>query len=226
MINVGNGVSAFAASKDPVVPLASALEQAAASIDAPGAAVMKTASHLPAGSYYPIRTKKIRYLRNPSFMIPRIRDVGMDMFLVTKIGRLATSGVATCFAVCSIGKTRIGAPVLGLCHMSSLVRFDTVLHLLKNEMVRRKRAIRSTIRTYVIGGQGPSAEAPEGTRAAESLILSLAKRERIAGALFNLSNMDNGDDDGIDIVLTAKHIFVSKKAMFPSGPGVGTNLPY
>ncbi len=195
----------------------------------------------------PLKSRRIRLLNEDhSLWVDNIPDVGMDKYMVTKGTPMGTSGVGPCFAIICIGYAfrkalRISSnplrstrrvytqiveksPVYGLCHTSSLESFPKVLSLLKDEMVAQQKADRKTIRTYVVGGQNPSEEQPEGTLSEEAEILSLAKREKIKGALFNLTNGDD-DLDGIDVLLKDGKVFVSKKPMFePYVDGVGTSL--
>jgi hypothetical protein len=108
----------------------------------------------------------------------------MDYLLVSNGQPIGTSGVATCFAICSIGTSNKGSPVLGLCHTSGLVPFKIVLRALKSAMVRQQGAIVNEIDTYVIGGQLPIPQYDyPGTLATEQQILDMVKTERIKGGL-------------------------------------------
>jgi hypothetical protein len=174
----------------------------------------------------PAPEEKIHYREDLPFCFNNLPDVGMDKFMVTNGTSMGTSGVGPCFAIISIGQTRLQTPVLGLCHMSSLSIFREVIDRLRDEMVHQQNADRETICTYVIGGNGPSKESPEGTLQEEAEILSIAKNgaERIKEIFFNLTNEDN-DEDSINIVANPGGILVSKKPMFLANlEGVGQGL--
>jgi hypothetical protein len=158
-------------------------------------------------------SKKINIMPKPPFQFWKVPDIGMDQFLVSKGTPLGTRGLGPCFAICSIGISRFGSPVLGLCHMSSCSTCRDVLQRLKAEMEHREAAVVETIKTYVVGGIGPSEESPEGTLNEESEILAIADSEKIEGVLFNQVKADD-DMDSLRVVLTRDCVYVSKKDLF------------
>jgi hypothetical protein len=159
-------------------------------------------------------SEKIRFVAEPAFRFENVPDIGMDRFLVSDGKPLGTSGLGPCFAVCSIGTTRLKTPVLGLCHTSSILSCSDVLQQLKNEMSVRNGALVETIKTYVIGGQGPSVESPTGSLNEERAILKIAESEKIEGVLFNQVRPDD-DTDSLCVLLTPQVVYVSKKDLFP-----------
>jgi hypothetical protein len=157
---------------------------------------------------------KIQYLSKRSMWFNTVPDVGMDRFLVTDGSPIGTGGVGPCFVVCLIGKTKGNAPVLGLCHKSSILPFEDVHDFVKEEMVDQWSADESSITTYVVGGQPPSLMVPEGTLEEERDILALAAAKKVAGVLFNKTSADN-EDEGLNVVLTPEKIYVSMEPLFP-----------
>ena len=155
----------------------------------------------------------IRYIENPTLLLKRVRDIGMDRFLVSDGRPLGTTGVASCFAVCSIGKTVRNTPVLGLCHMSSAAPINPVLKRLKEEMADQKGAIVDSIKTYVVGGEAPSLMVPEGTLDEERDIRAVSVQEKIESVLFN-QTLAEDENDSLNVVLTFSAVYVSKKPLF------------
>lgn len=163
------------------------------------------------GSYYQSASHKIHDVTDQIGWCYEVPDIGTDQFLVSKGKWLGTTGLATCFAICSIGKTNLGTPVLGLCHKSSVVSVEHALQKLKNAMIDREGALKETIETYIVGGEQPS-EDNEGTLEEENTILAMAEKENIQGVLFNVAQ---GEEDGLSVVLTPKNVYVSKNLLFP-----------
>jgi hypothetical protein len=159
---------------------------------------------------------KIRYVATESVLFENIPDVGMDCYLVTNGETLGTNGLASCLAICTIGKTQLGTPVLGLCHTSGINPFNHVLAQLKKEMVLQGGARAETIETYVVGGEGPSVELPDGSIEEEKAILAMAETEKIMGVSFNLADADD-EDDVLSVVVTSDEIIVSNDLLFTNG---------
>jgi hypothetical protein len=160
------------------------------------------------------------------FLFDNIPDVGTDLYLVSTDGPLGTRGMGPAFAVCSIGKTASGDPVLGLCHRT-LFPCTFVVQKLKDEMVKQGNALPDTITTYVVGGEEPSEESPEGTIAEEIEFVEISEAEKIEGVLFN-ETTPGDDSSSLSAVVTHEGVFVSHDDLFPvtakeDGNLIGTN---
>lgn len=173
--------------------------------------------NIPGCGYYSL-TNKIRYITNEFCWFYELPNIGLDGFMISDGKPLGTSGLTTCFAICSIGKTVHKASVLGLCHLNIVAsgEFADVLQKLKKEMVDRGAA-RETIETYVIGGEAPSSEEHPGTIEFEKEMLDLAAQENIQGVLFNAAQAKGPlDEEVLSVVLTPENVFVSKNLLFQS----------
>ncbi len=171
-----------------------------------------------------LASKKIQQVVDGSVFFKNIPDIGMDRFLVSKGEPLGTCGLGPCFAVCCIGKTHIGTPVLALCHKSSLNPFRYVFQRIKCEMIDQEGAEEDTIESYVIGGQLPSEMSPEGTIAEEEEVTSMMVSEGIKEVLFNQTLAEN-EEDALSIVVTPEKVYVSNNPLFPEeGKDVGISL--
>jgi hypothetical protein len=161
-------------------------------------------------------SEKIRRVVTESLLFGNIPDVGLDSYLITNGETLGTNGLACGFAICTIGKTLLGTPVLGLCNTTGINSFNFVLEKLKKEMVLQGGAQAETIETYVVGGYWGSREFPEGSIAEEKVILALAEKEKIMGVSFNLAEADD-ENDSLSVVVTSAGIIVSNDLLFPNG---------
>ena len=172
-------------------------------------------------------SRTIQYVVKKQIFFENIPDIGMDRFLVSRGDLLGTSGLASCFAVCSIGKTYLKTPVLGLCHVTCLSMgfrpFETILQFLKDEMIKEE-AEEKTIKTYVVGGQAQSEIEPEGTIPEEEQILATPFSKKVRGVLFNMTQADD-EEDSLNVVLTPRKVYVSKNPLFAvSGQESGMKL--
>ncbi len=172
-------------------------------------------------------SRKIQYVVKKQIYFDNIPDIGMDRFLVSRGDFLGTSGLASCFAVCAIGKTHLKTPVLGLCHVTCLLMgfmpFDAILRFLKDKMIKEE-AEKQTIKTYVVGGQVQSEMEPEGTILEEEQILTASVSEKVRGVLFNMTQADD-EEDSLNVVLTPRKVYVSKQPLFAvSGHESGTSF--
>jgi hypothetical protein len=80
-------------------------------------------------------------------------------------------------------------------------------------MVTQEGAVMETIKTYIIGGEEPAEESPEGTLNDEREVLKIAASEKIEGVLFNQAEPDD-DMESLSVVLTPELIYVSKEDLF------------
>ncbi len=141
---------------------------------------------------------------------PQIPFIEDDEFHIVRghHKQLATGGVATCFAICARGRDQFNLPILGLFHTSS-PEIEYVLDKVLFKM-DKAGAPEDSVEIFVIGGTEPTNNA-EGTLFEETEFVRLAKLMNIKELKFNLMK---GETDSLDVVLTAKKIYVSKLELF------------
>jgi hypothetical protein len=155
-------------------------------------------------------------------LFKNVPDVAMDHYIVSNGSYLGTSGVGPCFAICSIGKTSSGTPVLGLCHRQS-APCTFVVQKLKAEMVKQEHALPDTIKTYIVGGEAPSKESPEGGLGEEQEFLKISEAEKIEGVKFNQTTPE--EEIALSVVVTPQRVVVSTNDLFPvTGKEDGTPI--
>ena len=147
-------------------------------------------------------------------------DIGMDKFMIIvpsgKEG-LATSAVASCFAICLRGKTEKGESLIGFCHTSHIYNLELVLYSLTQEMIK-KSCISNTIEIFILGGQ--LTILTDNTEEEFKLITEVLQEEmealeltsiyNIVGLKFNITE----EDEELHIVLTADKIYYSYNKFF------------
>jgi len=127
---------------------------------------------------------------------------------------VGTSGVATCIAVCALGKTLKDKLITGIAHFSSIVPSEGGLEKVQNEMIKGG-AVKNTIQMYLVGGQLinlKSREDDPGTIEDEEALLKLKKKFSIKGAILH-RNFNN--DQSLHVVVTPEgKVYYSTQKIF------------
>lgn len=180
-------------------------------------------------SYNPqgLGSGRIQMISDPSRFLGDLPDVGMDKFMVVVGASQAfgTRGLGTCFGICARGYTTEHILVLALAHTSGIEAVNEVFHSIKEEMCSQG-CLEETIETFVVGGESPSTENPEGCIQDELELFSLIEEHKIKEMLLNSVNAED-NEECLSVVMTAEHIFVSKREIFDSLEGMdnaGINL--
>lgn len=179
-------------------------------------------NHLMEGIF--VKSKKRTYIQPANQPIRGVQDVGMDCFKLIDAthGTLGTSGVASCFCLCAVGKTHTLRTKLGLLHMSSLIEPKEGLKFLKSKMIK-SGCIKKELKLYIIGGQVNDPTDPDaGTLETAKALLKRAKKYNVMEVRVNRS----APEQGLQVVLTANKLYYNmREILFPVDiEGVGESL--
>ncbi|HEY8608131.1 MAG TPA: XopAK family type III secretion system effector [Noviherbaspirillum sp.] len=148
-----------------------------------------------------------------------VRHVGMEEMELVNATReqvvLGTSGLGPCIAICARGTTRDGEIILGLNHYSGI---ETEVEAMSgmDEQMRDEGATNTSF--YLVGGMIMPQESTAGTWAIEERFLALSDQFNIQGVRLHTSvgeqNMETGEDNAVDVVLTPQAVFFRQSAMY------------
>ena len=148
-----------------------------------------------------------------------MRDVDMDCYAITKRGRIATSGIHTCFAVCCQGRRKNGQAILGLAHVSTQ-SIHTVCQTLFRKL-EKKGCDRATMKTYVVGGMPICEDGISSSLEQEQEALAHVREDHIVGVRFNVVK---GGQESLSLIFTPDHVRFSKEDLFLSTETIGTQI--
>ena len=147
-------------------------------------------------------------------------DVDMDCYAITSRGRIATSGIHTCFAVCCQGRRKRDLKaILGLAHVS-VQSIHAVYQTLSQELLKRG-CEPTTMKTYVVGGMLTCEDGETSCLDQELEALNQAKRDNIVGVRFNVAE---GGDESLSLIFTPDVVRFSKQDLFQATDTIGTPL--
>jgi hypothetical protein len=146
-------------------------------------------------------------------------DVDMDHYAITSRGKIATSGIHTCFAVCCQGRRSDLKAILGLAH-ASVQSIHAVCQTLSWKLLKRG-CDPTTIKTYVVGGMLTCEDGATSCLDQEIEVLHQAKRDNIVGVRFNVAE---GGNESLSLIFTPDVVRFSKQDLFQSTDTIGTPL--